>query len=112
VDESLVDEFLRTHAPDDVRDAIGWLTTNGYPLTSHEGASTFGAQFVYRGDAEVLITVDRSQWMLDIAPKAGTKAWQYDLLIAAHKGKPYGAVFPKAALDRCETHSLNSCPKV
>lgn len=40
------------------------------------------------------VAVDRSQWLLDVAPRPGAKAWQYDLLIAARAGRPYGEVFP------------------
>jgi hypothetical protein len=94
VEDPEVEEFLRRFAPGDVRDTIAWLSANGYALSSHRGEGTFGAQFVYRSDAEVLVTVDRSQWMLDIAPRPGSKAWQYDLLIAAQTGQPYGEVFP------------------
>lgn len=91
-----VNEFLRRSAPKDVQDAISWLTANGYTLRSHRGDGTFGAQFVYTGDAEILVTVDRSQWMLDVAPRPGANVWQYDLLIAAQMRKPYGEAFPAA----------------
>src|SRR5699024_10055448 len=64
-----VNELLRRSAPDDVQATIAWLSANGYTLTSHGGEGTFGAQFVYSGDAQVVITVDRSQWMLDVAPR-------------------------------------------
>jgi len=94
VDEIEVDEFLQRFAPGDVRDTIAWLSANGYTLESHRGEGTFGAQFVYKGEAKVLITVDRSQWMLDVAPRPDAEAWQYDLLIAAQAGQPYGEVFP------------------
>lgn len=89
-----VDEFLRGFAPGDVRDTIAWLCANGYTLRSHRGDGTFGAEFVYIGEAKVLITVDRSQWMLDIAPRPDAEAWQFDLLIAAQAGRPYVEVFP------------------
>lgn len=88
-----VDEFLRRHAPSDVVNTIAWLTATGYSLVSHQGESTFGAQFIYAGSAEVRITVDRSQWYLDVAPTPGVEAWQYDLLIAACTGEPYSEVF-------------------
>jgi hypothetical protein len=90
-----IDDFLQRSAPDDVRATIVWLSASGYTLSSHRGESTFGAQFVYAGQAEVLITVDRSQWMLDVAPRPGAQAWQYDVLIAAQSGQPYGEVFPE-----------------
>jgi hypothetical protein len=90
-----VDEFLQRFAPGDVQDTVAWLADNGYTLTSHSGESAFGAQFVYAGDVEVVIGVDRSQWLLDIVPRPGAEAWQYDLLLAAYKGLDYGALFPK-----------------
>lgn len=90
-----VREFLQRFAPDDVRETITWLTANGYSLSTHRGEGTFGAEFVYVGDAEVRISVDRSQWTLDVAPRPGAKAWQYDVLIAARTGQPYGEVFPE-----------------
>ena len=92
---SQIGEFLRTYAPADVQHTIAWLSANGYALVAHEGDSTFGAVFVYQGDAEVRITVDRSEWLLDVAPTPGSKAWQYDLLLAARRGLDYGALFPE-----------------
>jgi hypothetical protein len=94
VEDLEVDEFLQRFAPGDVQDSISWLIANGYTLSSHRGEGAFGAQFVYTSDAEVLVTVDRSQWFLDVAPRPGAEAWQYDLLIAAQMSKPYGEVFP------------------
>lgn len=91
-----VGEFLQRFAPNDVRETIAWLSANGYTLSSHRGESTFGAEFLYVGDAEVRIAVDRSHWFLDVAPRPGAEAWQYDLLIAARAGQPYGEVFPEA----------------
>jgi hypothetical protein len=90
-----VGEFLQRFAPDDVRETIAWLIANGYTLDSHRGEGTFGAEFVYVGDAEVRITVDRSQWSLDVAPRPGAKSWQYDLLVAARTSRPYSEVFPE-----------------
>lgn len=92
---SQIGEFLRTYAPADVQHTIAWLSANGYALVAQEGSSTFGAVFVYKGDAEVRITVDRSQWSLDVAPTPGSKAWQYDLILAARQGLDYGALFPQ-----------------
>lgn len=89
-----VGEFLERFAPDDVKATVAWLADNGYSLVSQRGEGTFGAQFVYAGDAEVQISVDRSQWFLDVAPRPGAKAWQYDLLVVARAGRPYGEVFP------------------
>jgi hypothetical protein len=79
-----------------VWDTIAWLSANGYALSSQRGEGTFGAQFVFTRDAEVLVTVDRSQWMLDVAPRPGAAAWQYDLLVAAQAGRPYEEVVPMA----------------
>ena len=92
---SQIGGFLRTYAPADVQNTIAWLSANGYGLVAQEGDSTFGAVFVYQGDAEVRITVDRSQWLLDVATAPDSKAWQYDLLLAARRGLDYGALFPQ-----------------
>lgn len=88
-----VEDFLRFRAPVDVQETVAWLLANGYTLSSHEGEGEFGAQFVYTGQAEVRIGVDRSQWSLDIAQAPGAQPWQYDLLIAASSGRPYGQQF-------------------
>jgi hypothetical protein len=95
VERSEIDEFLSAYAPADVQDTNAWLSANGYALVDQKGDSTFGAQFVYEGDTEVRITVDRSQWILDVAPSRGSKTWQYDLLLAARRGLDYGALFPE-----------------
>ena len=87
-------EFLAAHAPPDVRTTIAWLLDHGYALASHEGSSTFGAQFVYEGESLVRVTVDRSQWLLDIAAAPGSALFQYDLAVAAHSGLSYGDRFP------------------
>jgi hypothetical protein len=100
VQESEADEFLRRHAPVDVQETVKWLRGNGYSLTEQRGGSTFGAVFVYCGATRVVVSVDRSQWWLDVAPTPGADAWQYDLLIAAQAGKPYAEVFPEAGLAR------------
>jgi hypothetical protein len=103
------DEFLEQFAPQDVRDTVAWLLANGYILTSQRGTSTFGAQFVYTCDAEVVVTVDRSQWVLDVAPTPGAEPWQYDLLVAAHSGRAYGealAVGPAASLGEARPAQL------
>ena len=89
-----VDQFFRSQAPVDVRETVAWLLANGYSLLSHQGEGTFGALFVFVGEAEVRITVDRSQWFLDVAHAPGAEAWQYDLLVAARSGQPYGERFP------------------
>lgn len=98
-------EFLRRFAPDDVQETVAWLSATGYALSSHSGEGTFGAQFVYTGDAEVLITVDRSQWMLEVARRHQRQAWQYDLLVVAQVGRPYGDVFPSVG-DRSDGEPL------
>jgi hypothetical protein len=94
VTKSSEQDFLRPNAPSDVHDTVAWLSDNGYRLASQEGASTFGADFVFEGESIVRIVVDRSQWMLDVARSPGADAWQYDLLIAAHSGEDYGQRFP------------------
>lgn len=94
VEDVEVDAFLQRAAPGDVRDTLAWLSANGYALSAHRGDSTFGAQFVYTGGSKVVVTVDRSQWMLDVAARPDAETWQYDLLIAAQAGQPYGDVFP------------------
>ena len=63
-------------------------------LVSQEGASTFGAVFVFEGQSVVQIIVDRSQWSLDVAAASAAKFWQYDLLLAAQSSQGYGRRFP------------------
>jgi hypothetical protein len=87
--------FLQANGTSDVQDTVAWLSANGYRLASQAGASAFGAEFVFEGEAMIRIVVDRSQWMLDVAPSPGTDPWQYDLLIAAHSGQEYGERFPE-----------------
>jgi len=65
------DEFIRSHAPEDVQATVAWLQANGYSLSSQCGDNNFGARFVFVGAAEVHITVDRSQWFLDVACEPG-----------------------------------------
>lgn len=64
---------------------------------SNRGEGSFGARFVYDGPAEVIITVDRSQWILDVASQPDTEPWPYDLLVATHAGRAYSEVFPEAS---------------
>jgi hypothetical protein len=97
VDTVQVAEFIDRAAPGDVRETVAWLSANEYTLSAHRGEGAFGAQFVYTGEAEVTITVERSQWALDVARAPGAEAWQYDLLIAASRGLPYAEAFPRAA---------------
>jgi len=91
-----VDEFLRRFAPEDVRAAVEWLLGQGFVLTGRSPQTrlgTFGSSLTYTGDATVIITVDRSQWHMDVAPPSGAKAIGLDLLIAAQAGRPYWEVF-------------------
>ncbi len=97
VNPRVADEFFRSDAPADVQATGAWLLANGYALSSQSGEGAFGAEFVIRGPAEVRITVDRSQWLLDVAAEPGAEAWQYDLLLAARSGRTYGEVFPARA---------------
>lgn len=97
----------------DVRGAIAWLSANGYTLSSHRGEGTLGAQFAYAGDARVVIIVDRSQWMLDVAPRPDAEPWQYELAdcgagrYALRRGLPEGWL-----RGRSRTDSLSSCLEV
>jgi hypothetical protein len=95
VDDTQPDAFLKQFAPNDVQDTVAWLIANGYPLVAHRGESTFGAQFVYVGDTKVLVTVDRGQWMLDVAVKPEDE-WNYEVLLVAHADQPYEVFFPRA----------------
>ncbi|WP_125775458.1 hypothetical protein [Antribacter gilvus] len=89
-----VDEFFRANAPADVQHTVAWLLSSGYVLVPHEGASTFGAVFVFEGDSVVRIVVDHSQWSLDVAAASAAKLWQYDLLLAAQSSQGYARRFP------------------
>ena len=95
--------------PRDVQEAIAWLSANGYTLTSHRGEGTFGAPFVYIGGAKVVVTVDRSQWMLAVASRPTAEAGQYDLLMAAQAGQPYEQVFQELVPGLSGADSLSSC---
>jgi hypothetical protein len=93
-----VEEFLGFHATDDVRATVRWLVDNGYVFARYDGGSSglsaFGSSFVYIGDAEVAVTVDKSQWYLDISATPGAASLQFDLLVAAFRGLPYWELFP------------------
>jgi hypothetical protein len=89
-----VQEFFRAWAPADVQETLAWLLDNGYGLASQHGSGTFGAGFVFVGDAEVRIAVDRSHWLLGVAPAPGAEAWDYELLLAARSGQDYRERFP------------------
>lgn len=89
-----VSQFFRTHAPTDVQHTLAWLSSSGYVLVSQEGTNTFGAVFVFEGDCVVQISVDRSQWSLDVAVTPAAAPWQYDLLLAAQSNQEYAQQFP------------------
>ena len=106
-----VEDFMQRYAPDDVRTTVRWLVDIGYELAlSQIGASDWDASFVYAGEAEVHVGVERSQWYLDIAPAPGMQPIQYDLLVAAQRGHNYWDCFPRWALTRPDT--LGNCPLV
>jgi hypothetical protein len=90
------EEFMQRFAPDDVRAAVRWLLDNGYQLARAQiGASDWAALFVYAGDAEVQVGVERSQWYMDIAPAQGEPPIHYDLLVAAQRGQTYWDCFAR-----------------
>jgi hypothetical protein len=91
------EEFMQRFAPDDVRATVLWLLDNGYELARAQiGASDWYAEFVYVGDAEVHVWVERSQWCMDIAA-ARQPPIDYDLLVAAQRGQTYWDCFPEDA---------------
>ena len=51
--------------------------------------------WVYEKDAWVRVTVDRSQWMLDVARSRDHAPTNYDLALAAKSGRSYRDQFPK-----------------
>jgi hypothetical protein len=106
-----VDEFFRTNAPADVQHTVAWLLSGGYVLVSQEGASTFGAVFVFDGDSVVRIVVDRSQWSLDVAAASAAKLWQYDLLLAAQSSQGYGRRFPGVGTRTSDAHLPEQLPE-
>lgn len=94
MDGRQVDDLLLQQAPTDVVRTVQWLLSRGYRQTHRAGDNTFGARWVYSGRAQVLIAVDRSQWVLDVASEPGGQPWQYDLVLAAMSGLTYGHRFP------------------
>jgi hypothetical protein len=95
-----VEDYMHRYAPDDVRATVRWLVDNGYELArSQIDASDWAASFVYAGQAEVHVGVERSQWYLDIAPAPGMQPIQYDLLVAASRGHNYWDSFPGVGSD-------------
>jgi hypothetical protein len=95
-----VEDYMHRYAPDDVRATVRWLVDNGFELArSQIDASDWAASFVYAGEAEVHVGVERSQWYLDIAPAPGMQPIQYDLLVAASRGHNYWDSFPGVGSD-------------
>lgn len=94
-----VDVFLLRYATDDVRAAVAWLVRNEYALIRSEvGLSDWYALFVYSGDVELRVVVERSQWYLDISASPGASPIQYDLLLVAQRGQTYWDCFPEPAM--------------
>jgi sugar phosphate isomerase/epimerase len=60
-------DFVRSQAPLDVLETVEWLDDHGFTLTEHAGEGSFGSTWADEKEALIRITVDRSQWMLDIA---------------------------------------------
>jgi len=50
----------------------------------------------------VHVTVDRSQWLLDIVPDRSGHPIQYDLLVAAQQGQDYRDCFPQPDHEHAE----------
>ena len=110
MDGRQVDDLLLQQAPTDVVRTVQWLLSRGYRQTHREGDNTFGARWVYSGRAQVLIAVDRSQWVLDVASEPGGQPWQYDLVLAAMSGLSYGDRFPGTVAPRQGHPCPHSCP--
>jgi hypothetical protein len=93
ISEDLIDKF----APADVRDTVRWLKDHRFVMAgSDPDRGTFGSRWVFAREAtEVHVTVDRSQWVLDIVPHRGGHPIQYDLLVAAQRGQDYRNCFPQ-----------------
>jgi hypothetical protein len=93
ISEDLIDKF----APADVRDTVRWLKDDRFVMAgSDTDRGTFGSRWVFVREAtEVHVTVDRSQWLLDIVPYRGGHPIQYDLLVAAQRGQDYRDCFPE-----------------
>jgi hypothetical protein len=106
-----VDAFFRANAPADVQHTVAWLFSSGYVPVSQEGASAFGALFVFEGDSAVRIIVDRSQWSLDVAAASGAQFWQYDLLLAAQSSQEYGRRFPGVGARTLDTPLPKQLPE-
>jgi len=93
ISEHLIDEY----ASADVHGTVRWLKDHRFVVAeSDTDRGTFGSRWVFaRQDTEVHLTVDRSQWLLDIVRDRGGRPIQYDLLVAAHRGQDYRDCFPQ-----------------
>jgi len=91
-----VREEAEAEAPDDVRATMAWLEQAGYALRTHGGPQQpfNNIALVYTGRCQIVITRDRNEWSLDIAPAPGERLYQYDLVLAAQDERDYGEVFP------------------
>jgi hypothetical protein len=100
ISEDLIDKF----APADVRDTVRWLKGRRFVMAdSNTDSGTFGSRWVFAREAtEVHVTVDRSQWLLDIVPDRSGHPVQYDLLVAAHQGQDYRDCFPQPDHEHAE----------
>ena len=96
--KDLIGEF----APADVRATVGWLKAHDFIIVHSDTArGTFGSCWWFvQGDTQVHVTVDRSQWFLDVMPGRGGRLIQYDLLVAAQRGQDYRDSFPQTGKDR------------
>jgi hypothetical protein len=88
-------EALLRRTTDDIRASIRWLLDNGYTLTRVQTSAGQVYALVYGGQAEVIVSVDRSQWFLEIARTPGAPPIQFDLLVAAQRGQTYWDCFPR-----------------
>ena len=100
INEDLIDKF----APADVRDTVSWLKDHRFVMVASDtDRGTFGSRWVFaRSATEVYVTIDRSQWLLDIVPYRGGDPIQYDLLVAAHQGQDYRDCFPQSGYEHPE----------
>jgi hypothetical protein len=95
--EPAIRDFLSRCATPDVCSTVEWLEEHEYQLTESQfqpPGSTWYTLFVFTADAQVGINCERSQWSMDIAPAPGAEWMQYDLLIAASRGRDYADCFP------------------
>jgi hypothetical protein len=84
-----VREYMLARATADVATTLGWLASEDFTVVQQGGGAleAFGnAQVEFqRNQVRVRITLDRSQWVLDIAPP-GSEFMHLDYLLAT-KGK-------------------------